>query len=328
MVAIHTGNQSTSCQDSVTSTKMVTIPRFFSCFLLLWISKIWIGVLEQLLCSFSSWFYLEAHSVSELVAASDLYFVQLLYLWESTSKGQRSTSRSQEMVLATRGNHDRTHGHAMVLRWKRTLPLTDWQHQQCHRKGTKREECIKKWERENFCWEKFPFMVEPFLVRLVCDSLYCPWCLRAEWKYQRMSCLRADELLYTWFVAGLLTTSTLQMQTFPHVQLSHSFPRIICWTPKSLLTWSCCLVGIHWHICDLWHSFTLICAQTMRFKLMSTISTRLDADAALVRHHVDILGGIAQQMPLGADKTCNFNWGSRKIDNLFNSLFHASEGFG
>ena len=29
-----------------------------------------------------------------------------------------------------------------------------------------------------------------------------------------------------------------------------SFPRITCWTPKSLLTWSCCLVvGIHWDIC-------------------------------------------------------------------------------
>ena len=41
----------------------------------------------------------------------------------------------------------------------------------------------------------------------------------------------------------------------------------------------------------------------MCFKLLSTISTRLDADAALVRHHVDILGGIAQQMQLGADKT-------------------------
>ena len=92
--------------------------------------------------------------------------------WELTSKGQWSTSRSQEMALATR-DHDRTHGHAMVLRWKRTLPLTDWQHEQCHRKGTKREECIKKWERENFCWEKFPFMVEPFLVTLLCDSLFC-----------------------------------------------------------------------------------------------------------------------------------------------------------
>ncbi len=67
----------------------------------------------------------------------------------------------------------------------------------------------------------------------------------------------------------------------------------------------------------------------MCFKLLSTISTRLDADAALVWHHVDILGGIAQQMPLGADKTCNFNWGSQKIDNvLIQQLFHASEGFG
>ena len=55
----------------------------------------------------------------------------------------------------------RTHGHAMVLRWKRTLALTEWQQQQCHKSGKSREECIKGWERENFCWEKFPFMVEP-----------------------------------------------------------------------------------------------------------------------------------------------------------------------
>ena len=32
-----------------------------------------------------------------------------------------------------------------------------------------------------------------------------------------------EELLYVWFVAGLLTTSTLQRQTFPHVQLSKDY---------------------------------------------------------------------------------------------------------
>lgn len=125
--------------------------------------------------------------VSTFLVVLDLedIFIQYKFcssFWELTSKGQWPTSRSLEMALATRGDNDRTHGHAMVLRWKRTLPLTDWQHEQCHRKGTKREECIKKWERENFCWEKFPFMVEPCLVRLLYDSLYCPWCLRVECK--------------------------------------------------------------------------------------------------------------------------------------------------
>ena len=61
----------------------------------------------------------------------------------------------------TRQPFPRTHGHAMVLRWKRTLALTEWQQQQCHKSGKGREECIKRRERENFCWEKFPFMVEP-----------------------------------------------------------------------------------------------------------------------------------------------------------------------
>lgn len=109
--------------------------------------------------------------------------------------GSRQRPRWLRSILATNRHHARTHGHAMVLRWKRTLPLTDWQHEQCHRKGTKREECIKKWERENFCWEKFPFMVDYLL----------------------------------------------NSQEFTHMIM-------------------------------------------------------LDADAALVRHHVDILGGIAQQM--------------------------------
>ena len=61
----------------------------------------------------------------------------------------------------------RTHGHAMVIRWKRTLPLTDWQQEQCQKRGRNREECIKRWERENFCWEKFPFMVEPWALQIV-----------------------------------------------------------------------------------------------------------------------------------------------------------------
>ena len=214
--------------------------------------------------------------------------------WELTSKGQWSTSRSQEMALATR-DHDRTHGHAMVLRWKRTLPLTDWQHEQCHRKGTKREECIKKWERENFCWEKFPFMVEPFLVTLLCDSLFC------HGKDQHVSCLKA---LKSYCTFGLWQVCLPHPPSKGRHSRTSSFPRITCWTPKSLLTWSCCLVvGIHWDICIFLAFITLFFAQSMCFKLLSTISTRLDADAALVRHHVDILGGIAQQMQLGADKT-------------------------
>ena len=72
-----------------------------------------------------------------------------------------SRPRWLRAVLATNRHHARTHGHAMVLRWKRTLPLTDWQPHYCP--GKSREECIKRWERENFCWEKFPFMVDYLL---------------------------------------------------------------------------------------------------------------------------------------------------------------------
>jgi len=109
--------------------------------------------------------------------------------------GSSDRPRWLRSILATKRHHARTHGHAMVLRWKRTLALTEWQQQQCRKSGKGREECIKRWERENFCWEKFPFMVDYLL----------------------------------------------NSQEFTHMIM-------------------------------------------------------LDADAALVRHHVDILGGIAQQM--------------------------------
>lgn len=196
--------------------------------------------------------------VSTFLVVLDLedIFIQYKFcssFWELTSKGQWPTSRSLEMALATRGDNDRTHGHAMVLRWKRTLPLTDWQHEQCHRKGTKREECIKKWERENFCWEKFPFMVEPCLVRLLYDSLYFPWCFWGlNGKYQHLSCLKA---LKSYCTFGLWQVCLPHPPSKGRHSRTSSFPRITCWTPKSLLTWSCCLVvGIHWDICIFWHS--------------------------------------------------------------------------
>eukprot|EP00438_Fugacium_kawagutii_P007379 Skav203431 [mRNA] locus=scaffold727:73198:73662:+ [translate_table: standard] len=76
--------------------------------------------------------------------------------WGSAGSAQRP--RWLRAILSTNRQHAMRHGHAMVLRWKRTLPLTEWQEQMCSRSGKSREECIKSWERENFCWEKFPFM--------------------------------------------------------------------------------------------------------------------------------------------------------------------------
>ena len=77
--------------------------------------------------------------------------------WGSVETRERP--RWLRAILATNRHHARVHGHAMVLRWKQTLPLTEWQEKMCHKSGKDREECIKSWERENFCWEKFPFMV-------------------------------------------------------------------------------------------------------------------------------------------------------------------------
>lgn len=76
--------------------------------------------------------------------------------WGSVETRERP--RWLRAILATNRHHARVHGHAMVLRWKQTLPLTEWQEQMCHKSGKDREECLKSWERENFCWEKFPFM--------------------------------------------------------------------------------------------------------------------------------------------------------------------------
>lgn len=75
------------------------------------------------------------------------------------SEGSTARPRWLRAILATNRKHAMQHGHAMVLRWKRTLPLTEWQEEMCSQKGQSREECAKSWERENFCWEKFPFMV-------------------------------------------------------------------------------------------------------------------------------------------------------------------------
>eukprot|EP00434_Breviolum_minutum_P009390 symbB.v1.2.008269.t1/scaffold518.1/size193124/10 len=81
--------------------------------------------------------------------------------WGSVETRERP--RWLRAILATNRHHARVHGHAMVLRWKQTLPLTEWQEQMCHKSGKDREECLKSWERENFCWEKFPFMVDYLL---------------------------------------------------------------------------------------------------------------------------------------------------------------------
>lgn len=151
------------------------------------------------------------------------------------------------------------------------------------------------------------------------------WFVVLSRKDQHVSCLKA---LKSYCTFGLWQVCLPHPPSKGRHSRTSSFPRITCWTPKSLLTWSCCLVvGIHWDICIFWHSFTWFWAQTTCFKLLSTICTRLDADAALVRHHVDILGGIAQQMQLGADKTYIFNWGFQKMDDLFNSSLHALECF-
>jgi len=79
------------------------------------------------------------------------------------SEGSTARPRWLRAILATNRKHAMQHGHAMVLRWKRTLPLTEWQEEMCSQKGQSREECAKSWERENFCWEKFPFMVDYLL---------------------------------------------------------------------------------------------------------------------------------------------------------------------
>ncbi|CAJ1438681.1 unnamed protein product, partial [Effrenium voratum] len=89
-----------------------------------------------------------------------MLILQLVLMDAGGYWGKENSARPRWLrsILATNRHHARTHGHAMVLRWKRTLPLTSWQQKMCG-SGKSREECIKRWERENFCWEKFPFMV-------------------------------------------------------------------------------------------------------------------------------------------------------------------------
>jgi len=99
---------------------------------------------------------------------SGMLIMQLVLMDAGGYWGKMNKDRPRWLraILATNRHHARKHGHAMVIRWRPTLQLTGWQQHQCeHGKNSvkDREECIKRWERENFCWEKFPFFVDYLL---------------------------------------------------------------------------------------------------------------------------------------------------------------------
>ena len=152
------------------------------------------------------------------------------------SEGSTARPRWLRAILATNRKHAMQHGHAMVLRWKRTLPLTEWQEEMCSQKGQSREECAKSWERENFCWEKFPFMV--------------PWNAAKSWRLCSVV-LTPLSCGNTWSQNGDTLRVLEPLDLCPSLKLGSDCaarePRwTTCWTRRSSLTWSCWMPMLPW----------------------------------------------------------------------------------